>query len=382
MDPLTPISKILESLQSEQKAILLRAPSLNSEGLDHDLYLPKEALKETTLYLEENSFTSLPSKTGTSKFVRFFKDDWEILDLEYSAEYLFENFKVSSHQNKLQKELISNSKTARFIRYVILQKKTPHAQKFIREEFENLEYSLHESNLLPKDFFKKSFTNKEELIGFMNRDFLTMLKYIGFLKTLFWYKQKITSYTNRNKYYKKRIAIIGPDGSGKTTVIKNLKKIIPHAQTIYMGDKGFILQPLYNFLSGRHILFSSFSYFLFFFENLNRYIKSCLMNFKGGIIFFDRYPGFNNHLKENNLKTKLSNTLYAIFPNPSIFVFIYATTEQILERKPELSELELSSFQKNIKNKLKRKNSVTIENDQIEKTMNELLSVILITPFS
>jgi thymidylate kinase len=148
------------------------------------------------------------------------------------------------------------------------------------------------------------------------------------------------------------ISFMGVDGSGKTTLIKQLNKQL---KSNYKNIKNLHLRP-YFFLTDRRtvnkkphdqkklnshvvslirILIWLFVYHIFFFINLKK---------KNQLIIFDRYAHdllIDNIRYRFTLSKKITNFILKLFPKPHLWIVLKAPIKLIEERKKELSNKEL-----------------------------------------
>ena len=141
------------------------------------------------------------------------------------------------------------------------------------------------------------------------------------------------------------IALMGVDGSGKTTIAKELKKIFKNSK--YLHLKPYILfqdrrtvikNPHYQkkssfIISLLRLLSWLISYKIFFFLKQNK-----------NIFFFDRYA---HDILIDPLRYKLSlprsltKIILSFFPKPDLWIFLNPSLKIIESRKSELTKNEL-----------------------------------------
>ena len=146
-----------------------------------------------------------------------------------------------------------------------------------------------------------------------------------------------------------KIALLGVDGAGKSTIIKNLSN--ENIKVIYMGFRDFKFQKFIDKLNKNKITLF-FQHFIVYIENLFRYKKALQYEKEGFNVVFDRYP-----LVDYQVASKGSYFFYKLFykhffPKPDKLVLIVGDEEEIYQRKPELTKEEI----KDIQNKLKELN--------------------------
>jgi thymidylate kinase len=182
------------------------------------------------------------------------------------------------------------------------------------------------------------------------------------------------------------ISFMGVDGSGKTTLAKNIHRIIKKSKYLHLKpyiifqDKRTVIKNPHNqkkssfIISLLRLLTWLISYKIFFFQNK---IKK--------IYFFDRYAHdilIDPIRYKHNLPLGLTKFILSFFPKPSLWIFLNPSLKTIKSRKLELSDKELKRqiseyklFFSNPKNVLKintgtkKKKLIWI----IKKSINELI---------
>lgn len=134
------------------------------------------------------------------------------------------------------------------------------------------------------------------------------------------------------------IAILGVDGSGKSTAVENLLKVYGKKCSItYMGFTRFE-DPIIEQLEGKRnaFLLMELRIYLCFWK---RYISGCKT---GDIVIFDRYV---HEIFINAGSTFFQKTRAFIykhfFPMPSKMVYLYCPVEESLRRKSDIVNPEV-----------------------------------------
>jgi thymidylate kinase len=182
------------------------------------------------------------------------------------------------------------------------------------------------------------------------------------------------------------IAVIGVDGSGKSSLIKELNKILKKS---YITIKNLHLRP-YLFLTDKRTVINkphnqkrlltrieSFMmiiiwliiYRIFFFINLHK---------KNQLIIFDRYA--NDLLVDNiryqyNLSKKVTQLILNLFPEPNLWILLKAPVQIIQKRKKELPTKELKRQMKEYLNFSKKKDNMLVVNTNLK--MKKNISLII-----
>ena len=141
-------------------------------------------------------------------------------------------------------------------------------------------------------------------------------------------------------FAKKNITIIGVDGTGKSTVIKNLANTLEDKVAIqYMGFRSYETKRMKKYdkedetkanLIKKIKMITALHY-----EMLYRYFK---YRFTTKITIFDRYPyeAYINNTRGTRLLYKL--LFYTTFPKPKAKYYLYCDVETSLERKADIPD--------------------------------------------
>lgn len=141
-----------------------------------------------------------------------------------------------------------------------------------------------------------------------------------------------------------KIALIGVDGAGKTTILTELNKI-KNTKTLYMGFRNFKFQGIVDLLGKVGKVGIIFQHIFVYFENLARIYKANKLERDGYIVLFDRYPAI-----DYQVASKSSQLIYKIlykyfFPLPDRIILIKGEKNEIYKRKPELTLDEIEELQ-------------------------------------
>ncbi len=148
--------------------------------------------------------------------------------------------------------------------------------------------------------------------------------------------------------FKKKIIIsfMGVDGSGKTTLAKNLKKIIKKSEYLHLKpyvlflDRRTVIKKPHNqkknlfILSFLSLISWLISYKFFFFKNTDK-----------KIYIFDRYAHdllIDPLRYKHGLSKKVTKFFLQFFPQPDLWVFLKPTLAIVKSRKMELPNNEIS----------------------------------------
>ena len=182
------------------------------------------------------------------------------------------------------------------------------------------------------------------------------------------------------------ISFMGVDGSGKTTLAKNIHRIIKNSKYLHLKpyiifqDKRTVIKNPHNqkkssFTISLLRLFTwLISYKIFFFQNK---IKK--------IYFFDRYAHdilIDPLRYKHNSSQILTKFILSFFPKPDLWIFLNSSLKTIKSRKMELSDSELKRqitdykvFFRNQKNVLKLNTS--IKKEKLIKTIKKTISNLI-----
>lgn len=173
------------------------------------------------------------------------------------------------------------------------------------------------------------------------------------------------------------IAVVGPDGSGKTTVAQGLSTAL-FAAKMYMGDYALALQKFYDRLYKLPVALARVAYLFIYVENWFRYGRAFFLSrIMGKTVVVDRYPGLNQQMIRNNIWLKLNDFVYLFFPSADVYILVSAPPETIHARRRQLTVDEIARFQENIRLRLtKKKHFIEIENIDLDACLNGALRFI------
>jgi thymidylate kinase len=145
------------------------------------------------------------------------------------------------------------------------------------------------------------------------------------------------------------IALLGPDGAGKTTIAKKLLQLPFDSKYVYMGRDQFIIpiQKIRNrwekkegaWKGKRYLLKEILVYCHRFIELYLRYLFRALPFYKRGyLIIYDRYLYDLFVGKGINKRRIIHKLMYQLFPKPDIVFYLNVDPKIAFERKKEHSE--------------------------------------------
>lgn len=368
------IEKTIEELKSKFGAAVISGDVYASMPHDIDILIePKYAVPVQEILLRQGfTITSLEKRKVQAQ--RFEDGKSFFLDIAYSLDYLEVLFFKNSFKESLWHLVREDYNLEKFIRALYLLRGDQKNISFVRTHFLTYQQILFDTRYIRKPIFRTAL-DINLAIGIMKKEPLALVCGLSFpafitciVKYLLLRFKRIGSGSV--------IAVVGPDGSGKTTIIEKLIQAMPATRRMYMGDWGFVLQPFYNRMHDQHIYIARLSYPFFFVENWIRYIRAWYLKMCGVTVLVDRYPGLNRHLRKSDIWLRLNDMMYACFPRADRYIFISLDPEEIHRRKPELSIAEIAESQKNMRQRLKNQNHVEIENVNLDSCLNDALRYI------
>ncbi len=193
---------------------------------------------------------------------------------------------------------------------------------------------------------------------------LAPITYINYFKSkiINWRKGKI-------------IALVGVDGVGKSTIINEIKNIIPGTISIYMGSAHYRFQKFYDILP-KNFITNFILFFMVYLENWIRYIQSIWLKSIGYTVIFDRFPTYQ-FARAKGFRKILYSTFYNyFFPSPYQIFYLYNESEILMKRKKEHSQNQLEEIQYEY-NKIStgKRNTQSIKNDDMGKTIQKIIAI-------
>jgi thymidylate kinase len=135
------------------------------------------------------------------------------------------------------------------------------------------------------------------------------------------------------------ITILGPDGTGKTTLAKQLAKEISNLEYIYFGNNiesrkyKYFSDFLYAQKSGK--LNTLLKYFFIFINDFHYYNLAKKKNIISDRCPIDKY--ISTIIKEDKYRNLFHKFSLKLFPNPSFVILLEGNSEIIFRRKEEIS---------------------------------------------
>ena len=196
------------------------------------------------------------------------------------------------------------------------------------------------------------------------------------------------------------IVLIGPDGSGKTTLRKEIAKILSQGKLKvfeeYGGRYSFkylkFLNPVVKVVNKKgkklksnarsseeviehnSVFIKIFSPFIYYFEYLLRYLFSDFFKRRKGIIIADRH--YIDIFVSKNINKKIAKFLYCLLPKPSFTILLYNSLEVLKKRKPSHPEEDIERQVKEYL-KLRKYCDLVIKTDNKKKNIDTILKTII-----
>ena len=133
--------------------------------------------------------------------------------------------------------------------------------------------------------------------------------------------------------------ILGPDGTGKTTLAKQLAKDISNLEYIYFGNNiesrkyKYFSDFLYAQKSGK--LNTLLKYFFIFINDFHYYNLAKKKNIISDRCPIDKY--ISTIIKEDKYRNLFHKFTLKLFPNPNFVILLEGDSEIIFRRKEEIS---------------------------------------------
>jgi thymidylate kinase len=167
------------------------------------------------------------------------------------------------------------------------------------------------------------------------------------------------------------ISFMGVDGSGKTTLAKNLNKKIRKSHYLhlkpyifFLDERTIVKKPQHQkksnfFVSILRLMSWLISYKIFFILNKNK-----------KIYIFDRYAHdilIDPLRYKHSLSQKITEYFLNYFPSPNLWIFLNPSIKTIKSRKRELSDDELKRQTSEYRQFFRKKKNVLMLNTNIDK---------------
>jgi len=370
------IEKIIIDIQD--KFIVKFVGSVHSydEGGDIDFFMKLNQREKITDYLKARGFVMRDVREHGVSGCKFIGGSLYVLDFTDDSSVILRLFPDVKLTEKFYIDIWKDEKIEKFLRYSLQFRSYKDKYiYFVKKNFDTYGKYLSNKIYFSKQIYRKNL-KVDNVIGSMNknlRDLFISFSFVRLVKIFF----VIVSIHFKNIGKGEVVAFVGADGSGKTTAIDKTWQIMG-VHKKYMGDVNYKFQGFYNWLLRKPLLLSRSVYFFMYIENWFRYLWIWLRKIKGDTVYTDRWPGLNQHLKSNNSKKKiLHDFVYIFFPKADRYVFLSGKPEIIHVRKPELSIEEIDTLQKNMRIKLKGREYIEVQSENLDLTLTEVLKYLL-----
>lgn len=337
---------------------------------DIDYFIKKDAVDPVANYLKKTGALVVRNEEQFSAYL-YLKGELYVIDFNLKADSLTKRFGGVGFKQTFYDHIWHDPKLYKFFKYVLTIRSKEKYTDFVDKNYDIYGRFLHDTTYLNQPIFKND-VSKKDVLYFMKKRPVTLFKVLN-PSSLLWFV--LTYFTERFKKIGggKCIAFVGVDGAGKTTVLKEMSRVIG-AKVVYMGDYNFTFARFYDWIGSKHLYLARSCFFLQLPEQIARYLKVRWYTIRGVHVLTDRYPGFNRPLRKEGWLLSVNTLLYGWFPQPHGFVYLYAKPEVIRERKQEMSKEHIEVFHKNATKILTRKKKVLmIKNSDLDKTYTEVL---------
>lgn len=330
-------------------------PQDSLQGNDVDLWIKPESVESIFAFVSQHKFVC--ERTAYSLIARrFVAGKLEVLDLIFSKSYFTSLFVGISVKDSALEKILSDRSLERMLRYVLLRRTDSSATQWLKKNADSV-LQQYDLNAFFSPHIFVSGSAKLNRVG-------KILCAIGLMKNVW-----------KRVGAGRVIAVTGPDGAGKTTIIDSIKTNFD-VRVVYMGDWGFAGQKFYDrIMEGPRIL-NRLVYPFFYVENWFRLMRVYFYKFCGRLVISDRYPGTNRHLAKRESLYRMNNAMYALFPHPDQFVIISAPIDVIYARKQELNPQEIELLLTRLRKRLPKQKTTEIVNIHLDDSLNAFMRVM------
>jgi thymidylate kinase len=370
------IEEIIKDLEKSVPVRRLNEIRSTETRDDIDFIMRRADIATATHFLESKGFVIRHPANRSVIAYRFIDGMLYDIDLTYSWDNLLYYFPGIRFNERFYEDIWHDPNIEKFMRYTIeFRHKKKKYIDFVEAHFDHYGTYLSDTTYLTTPICKPGFL-KKDLVRAMRRSPIAIIKILrlGALMKLIY---AIARRKFRRAGSGKLIAFVGADGAGKTTAIEKTKYICG-AHTAQFADDTVLFRQLYASWTNRvPTSIARLKYIGIFIEQWIRYFGFWIRKMRGQTIFFDRWPGTNRHLRNDNIWRRINTLLYRFFPDPDIYIFLSADPKIIHNRKPELSTQEIDTLQRNLRQHIARSRHVEIITEDLDESLTRVLREIL-----
>ena len=361
--PLVRDKSLLELTKNNLNYVLLRMPKLSEPNGDVDILV--KDISEASNLLIKLGYLCFSRGKNNAKFLRFDHDleRWTHLDVQSNIKLnqfwspdSFTDFLLNSKvTNEGINVLVSSYEKIITILHAGVNKGFYDKEYF--ETISNLDFIKFEKYINDFSFLPLNLKELLNLVDTFTKGEIKEIEVINFLKKHFPdhnTKKKITHrLINRISSFfclQRGVAILGPDGSGKSTLINPLSKLEwPSVRKQYMGpsSKEDMNKVIFNFLNYFSKIREKYSkrnpigivsrimwVVICYIDYLNRYFRNNWFHGSNGLIIFDRFP-CDMYFRKPTMLNEI--VFLRLFPRPKHVFLCVGDPKIIFDRKKELN---------------------------------------------
>lgn len=365
------IRSLIETLERQCGAVLLS--EVRPGPGDIDLVLAPESMAAADRVLAAHGFMLDSANRFQRLYLGFLDGHGYVLDLTCDFE-LYSRFSVGLTLSRQgQTVLITQPKLYKALKY-ICQRRWDRLDVIVEQHAALRAFLVESANVewLSPPMRAALDSKPEELLRAIHRPYSWSRFLPRYLKN-----RLITPISGilQRRRQGRVVALIGPDGSGKSFLIERLREVgLKDVQ--YMGDWFFRLQPFYNACMKIPSPFNRFVYLFYLVENWFRYLGVCLKRLRGRTVLLDRFPGTNRNAVHTGMLAKINRLTYRLFPKPDLIVLLMADPQIIYARKQELSPEQIAKLQVCLRDAIATDRHALLNTEHADTALNGLLKLI------